>query len=323
MATPDQFTSQLRQNYLKAQLDLYASASPPWESFTTTLPSDSRIENYIFASAPSFMRPYLGFREFDKLDSFSYPVPNSDFHDGFSVLKNDVDDDKIGLYALNSEMIVRNAQNFKGFQLYKTLKGGETANGIDGTPYFGATHAAGTSAAGGNVLNYTAASADGATYRMIFLCKDATAGIKPLLLQVRQEATSLQTDAGEISAQKNKKYDYWVDARYGFAFGWWWDALLVKITNTPSATEVQDIFAKATVRLRSFRLPTGSPSDPQRGVHEGLVFGTAGVTVLASTGLEPLLRTVLNSEVIVQAGAPVSNIYRGYADLISTAQLDY
>ena len=70
------------------------------------------------------------------------------------------------------------------------------------------------------------------------------------------------------------RYDvdgFWVDGEGAAAFGYWWDAIGVRIQHTPTAAELVAALTQAETELRSFRLPTALASD------EPCIIGLGGV----------------------------------------------
>ena len=48
------------------------------------------------------------------------------------------------------------------------------------------------------------------------------------------------------------------------------------------------------------------------------VFSPETTTIVTSTGLSNLLRQALHQDTIVQSGAAVTNIYKGFANLVTS-----
>lgn len=333
--TPDVFTQMLRTEYLQAQQAVYSQSPADTSAFVTKLPSSGRQENYTFGTMVARMREFRGSREFQKFNAEAYSVVNKTYSNGFVANKEDVDDDKVGLYPIQARQLVQQAKVFPDdLALQALCLRGTTDLAFDGQPFFSTTKNIGSVSGtipggqgGGNILNYTAASADGNTFKLIFLMNNGSVGgIKPIVLQEREPLSALETDAGTPQAEETREYKYWCTARWGIGYGFWWDTLMVNITNTPTTSELLDITTLARKRIRAYRLPssslTGNTADVARSPHDSTRFTPDTCTLLCGGQLETNIETLINAETLVQSGAPVTNIFRGKAKMIYTPYLD-
>lgn len=329
--TPDVYTAMLRAEMFQAKIDAEARGPIASEAFTTKLPSDSRVENYVLGSVAGHMKRFTGTRHYQKFSSGTYSIKNEEFYSGFVVNKIDVDDDKVGITKMQPRQMVDKARIFPQQLALRTLAAGASTKHFDGTNFFATSHAIGSVKAsgvgsgegGGNILNVTSsASADGLVHKIVVLVNNGSLGIKPVIIQEREPISELKTDAGTPQADEAKEYKYWIDARYGAGYGFWWDALLINITNTPNLTDIQSYLGKAKIRMRSFLLEKAEADDDDLNFHGDTTFDSNSVTLIHGVALEEMLRTALNSEVIVQSGAPVTNLYRGFAKQLATPYFD-
>lgn len=334
--TPDVFTQLLRVEYMKAQEVVYAQKPADTSRFMTELKSTGREENYSFGNMVTRMREFTGNRDFQKFDVESYKIGNKTYSNGFLVNKEDVDDDKIGMYPQQAKQLVEQAKVFTSdLALQALCLKGTTGLCFDKSPFFSTTHNIGSVSGtipggegGGNILNFTAAASDGNTFKLIFLMNSgAVGGIKPIVVQEREPLGALETNAGTPEGEEKREYRYWCQARWGVGYGFWWDALLVNITNTPTTLELLTISSKARQRLRAFRLPksalTGDTADIARGPHDDKSFSTETCTLLCGGQLETGIETLLNAEnIAVSGGGNQTNFFRGKAKMIYTPYLD-
>jgi phage major head subunit gpT-like protein len=327
--SPDVFTAMLRSEFLQAKLKAEQLGPIPTDSFSVRLPSDSRVENYVFGTAVGHMRKFNGVRNFQNFSADTYSIKNEEFWNGFKCNKIDVDDDKIGIYKTAPATVAEVSRMFPDQLALRALRDGESAKAFDGTNYFATSHVVGGvkgsvpgGEGGGNIYTVTAASADAVQHRIVLTVNKGSLGVKPIIIQEREPVGELKTDAGTPEADKKKQYEYWVDARYGVGYGFWWDTLLIKITNTPTLTELQTILGKAEVRLRSFIMQKAAGDDDDLSFHEQTNFSADTITAIHGTKLSNLMRTVLGSDTIVQSGAAVTNLYKGWAKSMPTVYLD-
>ena len=327
----------MRTEFLKA-MEVVPLEQLPWETFTQVIPSTQRIESYPWMSPSSGFSRYLGHRRYSQFDQIKYNVENLEFDDSIVVKNRDVEDDQYGGYLLRCKEMGEKAKIFPGINVLQTLATA-VSSGLpcfDGTNFFATAHNVGTYptvsgtgwGGGGNALTYTATgSSDTLTHRLVFLIHNGSGGaLKPLLWQNRK-GPNFDTSAGTPESRESKESHYWADLEGASAFGYWWQAVAVTITNTPSITDLQIVFDKVMTTFFQFVLPAALPTDPPLYMHQGLQFNAKNTTVVCSTGLWALLRHLLNEDRIginvgVSTGGVTSNIYYQMFGLISTAYLN-
>lgn len=328
----DLFTAMMRREFLAS---IEAIAKPlPIELFTTIIPSTARIENYAWMTPTPGISRYVGHRRYGEVDQIKYTVVNEEFDGSLTVLNRDVEDDQIGGYKVRMRDLAEKARVFPQRLVPQVASLGSSTPCFDGSNFFATTHNLGTyntatysgwTSTSGNSLAYTSNnSADGVTNRIIFFVHNGS--LKPMIYQNRK-APALGTNSGTPQALEAKRTNYWVDLEGQAAFGYWWDAILVTITNSPSLADIFVILDGIVRQFRSFGLPVGLPTDPVEYVHEQLVFTAEVCTVLCSTGIERLMWHALYEDRVGAAVVPSNagitwNIYRGLANLLTTNYLN-
>jgi phage major head subunit gpT-like protein len=325
----DIFTAIMRQEFVKGTM--VTPLEPlDWNPFTLEISSTARFENFAgLAPTPNIGR-FLGYRDYSQIDQFAYPVENLEFSGQLAVRTVDVDDDQIGLYPIAFQQLGMKAADFPGVWVYQNMySAGIAGNSIDGTNFFNLTHNYGSgnstlpSPFGGglNKLTYTSANtADGLTYRAIFLVHPKRVLTKPFGYQLR-EAPKLGTNSGTPECLENKQIRYWIDLRGNMFFGWWYSAILVEITNTPNLTDMFTIMDQVMRQFLTFKLPQGNAGVPALYTWSGIKFAADTATAIVSTGLWPLMTHALNEDrvgvsVAGSTSGITSNIYRGKFGLI-------
>jgi phage major head subunit gpT-like protein len=247
------------------------------------------------------------------MSPIKYSVENLEYDGAFSVSLRDVEDDQVGGYKLRMRDLVEKSKSpFKNRLILQTLAAGKTTTCFDGSYFFATSHNIGGYAAtipgtsgntGGNLLGFTAtASSDALTHRFVMMVK--TGMLNPVIYQNRK-APKFMTDAGTPHSSKAKKADYWIDLEAAAAFGYWWDAVMVEVTNTPSVLELIAAVDCARQALRRFELPKSLTTDPTEYPHEQLVINPKNVHVVCSVGLETLFDRVTTQHLlgVNQAGS--------------------
>jgi hypothetical protein len=119
-----------------------------------------------------------------------------------------------------------------------------------------------------------------------------------------------------------KEYLYWADMRFGLAYGFWWDAYHVTITDTPTVGEVVETLIPQIVNgFRSFTLPKGDDGDDALFVHEGWVPSAQNFYLLSNLKLAEVLDTAVNQSQYVRSTGNVDNVYRGKFTVVPTSAL--
>ena len=321
----------MREEFLRAMQAVDPAKPAPWEAYTAVIDSTARIENYAWMTPVPGLQQWQGHRRLGNINSIKYSIENIEYDASFEVLNRDVEDDQVGGYKLKPQDLARKAQLFPGRKVLQTLAAGTSTLCFDGQYFFDTDHAIGTGPAtypaewsaytpGGsqNDLTFTGS---GAAQNQVLCLLVHSGPLKPLVWQTRKPP-QFQTDAGTPAAIKAKKSAYWIDMEGAGGYGFWWDAIYVSITNTPTLTEVQALLGGLRTQFRKFSLPKAISSDTAERPHEQTEFSAATCTVVGSTGLENLVRVVLESETIVQSGAAVTNVYKGMAKQVTTAFLD-
>lgn len=123
------------------------------EKFSTELNSTTAVEVYPFLEQFGGMREWIGDREIKNVSSQKLQVANRDFEDTVSVKRNDIEDDKYGLYGHLIQTMGFNASQIWGDLAIEALLGGESAVWIDALPFFSATRKYGDDATINNVTS--------------------------------------------------------------------------------------------------------------------------------------------------------------------------
>lgn len=288
----DVFTTSMRTEF---QIAFEETAVPaPWQAYTTEVPSSARIEHYTWMSPTPGIDQYAGYRRYGKIDAVRYSVENKEFDASFEVLLRDIEDDQTGGYALKPKELAIRAKKFPGRWVIKHLAAGESRLCFDGTAMFANSHDIGT---GDNLLAYNGAVNDAATFNLAALYFGGP--LKPLIYQNRKPP-KFNTNAGTPQSEEAKICRYWIDMEGEAAYGYWWDAVWVNITDTPTVAEMHEIFSQIEVAFRGFQLPKSSNSEDGEYVHEQTAFSVENLHLVGSVGLSEVLRQALNNDFVPQ-----------------------
>ena len=89
------------------------------------------------------MREWIGDREIQNLTASDYTIKNKDFELTVGVSRNDVEDDKIGLYNPSIQMLGQSAAANPDDLVFALLAGGFSEKCYDGQPFFSDAHKVG------------------------------------------------------------------------------------------------------------------------------------------------------------------------------------
>jgi len=305
----------LTQSLNSAFVNAYEMSQEPYpiESAMTIVPSKGRVENYPWMYPPPMMHKWKGYREFAKAGEANYRVPNVTYDNGFEIELEDWDDAQVDGWKRMSAAMADGAKQWKIIQSMVNLANGQTVSCYDGGNFFATTRVLG---AGNNIITGAAASTDGVTHAFVVLYT-GNGMVKPLMWQNREEA-DFQTDAGSLESNKHRVIQNWTTLRGAAAFGFPFDAILVKLSNTPTVQELQTALGTVKARFRTFTYPKNLPSDVAQYYHHATTFSDKNLMIVCSSGLEHLLQQCLTLSLI----ASTENIYRGMAQLVTSGYLD-
>jgi phage major head subunit gpT-like protein len=313
------FTALARAEFMAGKLAADDKAFPAaYDSFTSVVPSTVRVEVHTYMSNLPRLYEFKGTSHITRLVSKPYSIENIEYRIGpVTVRKTDLDDDQTGGYLRTINEIPTRGQRDIGHKILTHLASGQTNKCFDGTAFFANSHTVG---AGDNLTTFNPASNDGVTHRVIALITD-NAAIKPVIFQDRQSLSELMTDADSPQAALQKEYMYWADCRFGLAYGFWWDAIDVAISDTPTVPECYDIIRQTIDTFRTFTLPKGADADDPLYVHEGWVPNRSNFKLLCNLSLAELLRTAVSITQYQASGGNVDNVYKDVAEVIPTSAL--
>jgi phage major head subunit gpT-like protein len=286
---------------------------PPIAKALQIVPSGGRIENYPWMYPPPLLHQWQGFRQYAKLGETNYRVENKTYTAEFEALYEDLQDDQVDGFKRQAAALAQGAKEWQYLQPQINLALGQNTLCFDGSNFFATSHNVGS---GNNIVTGTAAGTDGQTHAMAVLITTNKL-VKPLLWQNR-EGPDFQTDAGTPAAKQARLVKWWADMRGAAAFGFWWDAVLVKFANTPTVAEMQTTLGTVNARLRSFTYPKSLPSDINQYPHGQQQFSSDTVLIVCSTLIDHILRQALTLSLIGQT----ENFYKGFATQVTSGYLD-
>jgi phage major head subunit gpT-like protein len=314
------FSALARAEFMEGKLAVESRVMPAkYDSFVTKIPSKVKVETQTFMSSLPRLQEFKGYTPSVRLTNKEYTVANKDYRIGMvNVKKTDLDDDQVGGYLRSIQAIPATGERDIGFKILAHLAAGTSTACFDGTNFFANSHTVGS---GDNLDTFNPAGNDGVTHKIIALiCNNAA--MKPVLFQDRESLSTLMTDADTPQALKLKEFEYWADCRFGLGYGYWWDAIHLTISDTPTIAECYDIIRQLITLFRTFTLPKGNDKDDALYVHEGWDPSPSDFFLLCNLGLGELLKTAVTIAQYIASTGNVDNVYKNVATVIPTSALN-
>jgi phage major head subunit gpT-like protein len=141
----------------------FETAQPFYPRVCMTTNSRGRDEQYGILGAVPQMKEWLGDRQASKLRAAEYTLVNREFQGDIEVEKNDMDDDRMGLYPEKFAELGQRAATHPDKLLMETLVAGESKACFDGQFFFDTDHSFGDSGSQSNDLTSQVASTSAVT----------------------------------------------------------------------------------------------------------------------------------------------------------------
>lgn len=313
------FSAMARAEFMNGRLEAQSRPFPAaYDPFTTKFNSTTKVETHTYMSSLPRLAEFKGYSPGVRLTDKTYTAANKTYRIGpVTVRKDDLDDDQIGGYLRSIKALPDQGQKDIGFRALAHLAAGTTNTCFDGSTFFANSHTVGS---GDNLDTANMASNDGVTHKIIALVT-TNAAVKPLIFQDRESLTALQTDADTPAGMKQREFEYWADCRFGLAYGFWWDAIHLTITDTPTVDEmIETIIPQLINRFRTFTLPKGKDTDDAMYVHEGWVPDKSNLVLLINLGLAEIAQTAISIPGYSTGGGK-ANVYKDKALVVPTSAL--
>lgn len=123
----------------------FTESKPLWDKVAMKVTSTTSEESYKWLGSFPKMREWIGDRQIQNLIAADYTIKNEDFELTIAVDRNDINDDKLGVYGPMIEMIGQEAAMLPDDLVFGLLKEGFSKICYDGKPFFSTTHKVGKS----------------------------------------------------------------------------------------------------------------------------------------------------------------------------------
>lgn len=130
-----------------------------WQETAMEVPSTSSEEDYVWLERFPMMRKWIGEKHVKNLKAGRYTAKNEDWETTIAVKRNDIEDDKLGVYNTQAQMAGASAAELHDIILDELKNNSFTNLGIDGQPYYDTDH----EVAGASVSNKLTTALSAAT----------------------------------------------------------------------------------------------------------------------------------------------------------------
>ena len=121
----------------------FDDTKPLYDRVATVVPSVAGEESYKWLGTIPMMREWIGDRQIKSLTASDYTIKNKDFEVTVGVPRNDIEDDRIGLYTPAIQSLGQSAALHPDELVFVLLPGGFTNKCYDGQPFFSDAHKVG------------------------------------------------------------------------------------------------------------------------------------------------------------------------------------
>ncbi len=195
----------------------FAASTPLYTSVATVVASNTSEETYGWLGDLPKLREWIGDRQIKALSSKGYSIKNRKFEVTIGVERDDIEDDKLGLYTPRFQMLGQSAALHPDEITFELINSGFASLCYDGQFFFDADHPVGKPGAETSVSNMQAGAGE------TWILADLSRPLKPFIFQKRRDYNFTTKEDPNTSDQvfMTDKYSYGVDARVSAGFGFW------------------------------------------------------------------------------------------------------
>lgn len=121
----------------------FTETKPLYDRVATVVPSTTGEENYKWLGTIPMMREWLGDRQIKNLSASDYTIKNKDFEVTVGIPRNDIEDDRYGIYNPAIQSLGQSAALHPDELVFTLLPGGFVNKCYDGLPFFSDSHKVG------------------------------------------------------------------------------------------------------------------------------------------------------------------------------------
>lgn len=195
----------------------FAGYTSLYSQIATIINSTTAEETYGWLGDIPKMREWFGSRQIKALESKGYTIRNRKFEMTIGVAKDDIEDDKLGLYAPRFQMMGQSAAEHPDEVTFELVNDAFNSECFDGQAFFDEEHPVGKDGQEQSVSNMQAGAGE------TWILADLSRPLKPFVFQKRKDYQFVNKEDAKNSDHvfMNDEYVYGVDARVSAGFGFW------------------------------------------------------------------------------------------------------
>lgn len=273
--------------------DAFQTAPSDYTRVAMDATSSTSIEDYKWLGKTTRFRKWVGDRVIQNLSAHSYLIKNEPFENTVGVDRDDIEDDKLGIYTPMLAQLGYDARAHPDELIFPLLSRGFESTCYDHQYFFDTDHPV-VAADGSTVSVSNMQPGAGAPWFLL----DVTKPVRPLIFQKRRDYSFVSMDAPNDEAVFNRKqYRYGCDARVNAGYGLWQMAF-------GSKAELNEANLSAAIAaMRSFKGDQGRPLN----VRPSLLV------------VPPHLDHAAKKLVVADQIGGSTNVLKGSAEVLSTA----
>ena len=233
--------------------DAKSEAPAQYTKIATVIKSTTKSNTYGWLGKFPNLRKWVGDRVIESMKAHGYQIVNEDFEATVGVDRNDIEDDKLGIYAPMFAEMGRSAGIHPDELCFGLLGAGFTTPCYDSQYFFDTDHPVYPKADGTGTPVMTANVVVDAGYQgEPWFLLDTSRALKPVIFQDRKSPQLIaMTKIDDEAVFTRKEFRYGVDCRDAAGFGFWQLAFANKRALTPD--NLWDAYSK----LRDFQADGG------------------------------------------------------------------
>ncbi|WP_319519641.1 Mu-like prophage major head subunit gpT family protein [uncultured Martelella sp.] len=236
------------------------------------------------------IREWIGERHVVRLGAQTYTIKNRKFEETVGILRDQIEDDQIGVFVPVAGQIGQHAAEFPDQLCWPMFASGETALCYDGQYFFDTDHP-GWNEQGNEISVSNFTNGAGPAWYLV----DDTQVVKPLVYQKRKSFNLVSfQDEKDPNVFMNDEFIWGTAGRCNAGFGMWQTAHKSKAALTP------ENFSAARVAMQTIRKRNGS------------VISLRPAKLIVPPALEGTARAILEAE---RNDAGATNIWRNTAQV--------
>lgn len=220
-----------------------------FRQFTYESPSDGAAEVYPGLDLIRGPREWLGARIAQQLSAHSFTIVNRKFEQTITIKRDDIEDDKVGLYTPIASEIGMSAAQFPELLIAALMKAGNATAGYDAANFFDAAHP--NYDASGNAItlgNYVAGASPG------WYLIDNSRTLKPFIFQTRAPFSLVaRMNLTDPNVFDNDEFLWGTRGRMNAGYGLWQLAFFSR-----APLNIANLIAARTA-MSAIRRPDGTP----------------------------------------------------------------